>query len=385
MVGLTAAMNWLLAISPPVSFAQNTLFTEGFEGAFPGANWLAGDANSGGATAYWDDVDSAFGGEGTAAGNRKGYCAGIGHAGTTNTPFYRDFMIAFMERTVNLTAYPRARLTFSYKIPSVESGLDFARVRMGGATVWSQSAPQSNAWTLASVDLNPFVGGSYTLRFEFSSDNSITREGWYLDEIKLLIPPVNDNFTNATILSGAAGSTNGATILAGLETGETQGVPNMSVLGSVWYRWTAPASNSYAFTVPRFGTNDAAVHVFTGSAVTNLTALGGEFGTPAGSATAAFLARAGSNYWIRVSGFAGGNNTPESNFQLRWNPATNATQRLFATRFGTDVVVSWYALTHRLQASSGFGVDAAWANIPGAPPVTLPATNSNRCFRLVCP
>jgi len=66
-----------------------TVLSEGFEGSFPGS-WSVGDANSSGTPAYWDDVDSAFGGEGTHSGSWKGYCADIGNAGTTTSPLYQN-------------------------------------------------------------------------------------------------------------------------------------------------------------------------------------------------------------------------------------------------------------------------------------------------------
>ena len=53
--------------------AQTTILSEGFEGNFPADNgWSVVDSNASGTTAYWDDVNSAFGGEGTHTGNYKG-------------------------------------------------------------------------------------------------------------------------------------------------------------------------------------------------------------------------------------------------------------------------------------------------------------------------
>ena len=65
--------------APQALLAQ--IFFEGFEGEFGnGINgWTVGDSNPQGTTAYWDDVDSAFGGEATAEGSKKGYVAGFGY------------------------------------------------------------------------------------------------------------------------------------------------------------------------------------------------------------------------------------------------------------------------------------------------------------------
>ena len=161
--------------------AQTTILTEGFEGAFPGS-WSVGDSNPSGTTAYWDDVGWDFGGEGAHGGSWKGYCAGIGYGGTASSPTYRDYMTAYMSHSINLSGYSSAQLTFWYKIPSIESGTDRARVYIGSTVVWERSAVTSS-WTQVSISLSSYVGGTRTLKFEFYSDYSVTGEGWYLDDI----------------------------------------------------------------------------------------------------------------------------------------------------------------------------------------------------------
>ena len=74
--------------------AQTTLLFEGFEGAFPGS-WARGDDNPTGGLAYWKDVNAVFGGRAPRTGNWKGYCAGVGYAGTTAVPLYTNYMTAF--------------------------------------------------------------------------------------------------------------------------------------------------------------------------------------------------------------------------------------------------------------------------------------------------
>ncbi|MEM3069263.1 MAG: hypothetical protein QXH58_05065 [Nitrososphaerales archaeon] len=91
-----------------------TIFSEGFESGFGnGINgWSVGDSNPSGTTAYWNDVSSAFGGEGTHSGNYKAYCAGTGYGGSSSSPTYRDYMDAYMTRTVNLIGYDDAYVQF---------------------------------------------------------------------------------------------------------------------------------------------------------------------------------------------------------------------------------------------------------------------------------
>ena len=56
----------------------------------------------------------------------------------------------------------------------------------------------------------------------------------------------NDNFANATVLSGASGQVSGTLIGATREAGEPtfQAYP---LMGSVWYRWTAPLTGTATF------------------------------------------------------------------------------------------------------------------------------------------
>jgi hypothetical protein len=76
---------------PAAVLAQVTIFSEDFEGSFPSLNgWSVGDSNSSGTIAYWDDVNSSFGGEGTHGGSSKGYCAGFGYAGSSTSPTYQN-------------------------------------------------------------------------------------------------------------------------------------------------------------------------------------------------------------------------------------------------------------------------------------------------------
>src|SRR6185295_6703189 len=179
--------------------ATQVLF-EGFEGAFPGS-WLAGDADAAGTAAFWDDVDSAFGGEGTHTGNWKGYCAGTGFGGTTASPVYQSNMQAFMQRGIDLTPYTSAQLTFWHKVPSIENSFDYSRVLVDGAVIWTNNAVVAG-WTQVTLSLNAFLGGARTLRFEFISDVSVQNEGWYLDDIEVTgaLAPPNDNFASAQTL-----------------------------------------------------------------------------------------------------------------------------------------------------------------------------------------
>ena len=73
---------------------------------------------------------------------------------------------------------------------SLESSYDFtyfevSRDGQNWVALRSYTGTQ-NAWTVDTVDLNNYVGDSIYIRFHFSSDVSVTRDGFYVDDIKLI-------------------------------------------------------------------------------------------------------------------------------------------------------------------------------------------------------
>ncbi|MEO5802348.1 MAG: hypothetical protein ABIR24_02375, partial [Verrucomicrobiota bacterium] len=166
---------------PLFSVPAATIFSDGFENGLS-TDWQVGDANLAGTPAYWAVVDSAFGGELTHGGTNKVYCAGVGFGGTTVAPKYQDSMSAYLLRSIDLTSYTNATLSFWFKIPSIEATYDFAHVYMDQTEIWTRDAT-ATSWTQTNLSLSGFVGGVHTLKFEFTSDTSVTNEGWYLDDI----------------------------------------------------------------------------------------------------------------------------------------------------------------------------------------------------------
>ena len=166
------------------ALGQTTLWTEDFEGTFPGILWTANDANTTNGLVFWDEVNSTFGTITSHGGSRKGYCAGAGFIGPTTAPRYTNNMQAFMSRSVNLAGFTGANLRFWYAIPSIESCCDQLRVIMDSTTLWSTSVARSN-WASINLPLNAYLGGTHTLRMEFSSDLSVFFEGAYLDDISV--------------------------------------------------------------------------------------------------------------------------------------------------------------------------------------------------------
>ena len=165
----------ILFFATTITQAATTNFFEGFEAGL-GA-WSVGDANAEGTPAYWGIVDSAFGGEGAHGGTKKIYCAGVGHAGSSSAPLYEDAMTAYLQRSINLSGYSNATLAFWFKLPGIENGYDRAAVYIDSTVLWSLDTAVTN-WTQVFLSLDAFVGGTHTLRFEFTSDASVSEEGW---------------------------------------------------------------------------------------------------------------------------------------------------------------------------------------------------------------
>jgi hypothetical protein len=304
--------------------AQTTILSEGFEGYFPqDNNWTVGDDNPSGTTAYWDDVPAGFGTAGAHSGLWKGYCAGVGHGGTSQYPTYQNSMTAYMSRPLDLTGYGSATLSFWYRIPSIESNFDHCNVYVANNLVWTTTAPATN-WTFVSINLDSYVGIIPILRFEFTSDSSVVYEGWYLDDILVtaLPPPPNDMFANAQVLTGGSGTVTGSNVAATQEPGESPLELGTSTgTHTVWYHWTPAVSGQYFF---RTGGSsfDTMLGVFTGDSLTNLTLLvANDDAEPNHASRVSAYFTAGTTYFICVDGYL----TAAGNIVLNWDQDFAAT------------------------------------------------------------
>jgi hypothetical protein len=132
-------------------------------------------------------------------------------------------------------------------------------------------------------------------------------------------PPVNDNFTNASVISVGTYSLTGATNSgATWEPGEPAhaGVPGGK---SVWWRWTAPTTARYQLDTSG-STLDTLLAVYTGTALTNLSLVASNDNAGPGifSSLLTFNATAGMNYFFAVDGWQG--RSEGSLFNLHLNP-----------------------------------------------------------------
>jgi carboxypeptidase T len=65
----------------------------------------------------------------------------------------------------------------NYTVPGSGSG-----TQVSGQPVYEGELPN---WTYEEIDLSAYEGSSILLRFEFKTDGSVVRDGWYVDDIKI--------------------------------------------------------------------------------------------------------------------------------------------------------------------------------------------------------
>ena len=153
-----------------------TVFSEGFEGAFPGAAWAVSPSQS----RMWDDTTST-----AHNGSWSAHAAENSDGSSTNT--YVNNLDTVMQRTASLSGYTSATLSFYYWLNS-ESGYDYFRVKVNGAQLFSDSGAKQS-WNYKSLNLSSYAGqSSVTVQFEFTSDSSVVAAGAagvWIDDILL--------------------------------------------------------------------------------------------------------------------------------------------------------------------------------------------------------
>src|SRR5436190_15890212 len=159
------------------------------------------------------------------------------------------------------------------------------------------------------------------------------------------VPPANDYFTNAQVISGISGSVTGTNVGATGETGEPDHAGSPASR-SVWFRWTAPSTNEMFITTA--GSDfDTTLAVYTGTSVNALVAVASndEFAVDSTSAVN-FVPSAGTTYRIAVDGYFGAMGL----VKLNWAPFNNGA--------GPALDVSFSILRHFTNDINGFSPQA---------------------------
>ncbi|HEX8646304.1 MAG TPA: hypothetical protein VF715_05345 [Thermoleophilaceae bacterium] len=148
-------------------------------------------------------------------------------------------------------------------------------------------------------------GGAYALRFRavrgtayhFALDNDDQQGGPIELQFVLVAPPPNDDFAAPHVLSGPSVTRDGDSRGSTTEPGE----PPKGSAGSIWYRWTAPASDAAATLEVSGGW--PWLGVYTGDDVAGLSEVGWTHPTRIGATRGrvSFRARAGATYRFQVA------------------------------------------------------------------------------------
>ena len=184
--------------------------------------------------------------------------------------------------------------------------------------------------------------------------------------------PANDDFANATTLTGTAPTAAGTNVGATKQTGEPDHADNAGG-ASVWFTWTAPASGVY--TVSTSGSNfDTLLAVYTGDAVAALTPVASnDDAGPLGISSVTFNVVGGTVYHVAIDGFDGATGNYRLNVQ-----AASGTPAITALSPGTggagvDVAITGTGLlTTNRVTFNGVAAPGFVVNSDGLITVTVP-------------
>ena len=132
--------------------------------------------------------------------------------------------------------------------------------------------------------------------------------------------PVNDNFANATVISGSSGSTTGSNVGATSQSGEPLVTSYSSATKTVWWKWTAPTSG--IVTIDTIGSSfDTQMGIYTGSSLSSLSLKAkDDDGGSSMTSKCTFDCTSGTTYYICVGGYSGASGS----IKLNWNVTTSS-------------------------------------------------------------
>ncbi len=161
-----------------------------------------------------------------------------------------------------------------------------------------------NPLNQARVAFTAVQGQTYQIALDGVPTPSSDSQGPVTLSLNLSPPPVNDLFSNATLINGTYYEiTNGSFLGAGTEPGEVS-----AYVSSLWWKWTAP-TNLNVSAIPIRLTADSVslppgIAVYTGNSIGTLTPVAAPLSTDGMTTTATFSAVPGTTYRISLSGNA---------------------------------------------------------------------------------
>jgi hypothetical protein len=171
--------------------------------------------------------------------------------------------------------------------------------------------------------MNAVAGQEYKIKIQ---DNAETVGFPFTIALNQFLPPVNDNFANATVLGNTLNDLEvietdviGTTLGASKETSEPNHASGFGTSGpSVWYKFIAPSNGTFRFDIvtatdasdPYASTDEICIAAYQGSVVTNLTTV--KLATAVNTGIG-FSCNLGQTYYIAVAG----STTSSCDFRLR--------------------------------------------------------------------
>lgn len=178
----------VLALAPVSTAGPNfTIFTESFEGVWPGP-WIAGDQDLNDGLDYWGITD-----ERREEGLFSLWAAQVGTNSENGLPnsvnrYQDDSMNAFLRLSLaNLAGYSQVTLRFDRWVEMGTGDSLSVQVKSAGGwfTLWSVQGPFSQDWTTTTLNI-PLSSESLEFRYVSAPEHIANLEGTYIDNIILL-------------------------------------------------------------------------------------------------------------------------------------------------------------------------------------------------------
>ncbi len=201
---------------------------------------------------------------------------------------------------------------------AADAPLDTLLAVYTGTSVSALQAVGSNDDANGAVTSRVLINATAGTTYQIAVDGKNGATGMVL--LRIGAVPVNDNFANATTLTGDSFSVSATLLNASGEAGEPN--PSAAAAGnSVWYKWTAPKSGH--FLLAAFATQtDTIAAVYTGSSIGSLTlvASNNDSSSANSDALVPFNATSGTTYYFSVD-HAANDGSSGGDFVLTLNEA----------------------------------------------------------------
>ena len=191
--------------------------------------------------------------------------------------------------------------------------------------------------------------------------------------------PANDNFSNATQISGASGTLTGSNVGATVQSSEPMPSAQSNSKCSVWFKWTAPSSGTVTFDT--IGSSfDTVLGVYTGTSVSSLSEVDSDDdGGDGTTSKVSFKATSGTIYRIAVYGFNG----KSGSITLNWSLAAQVTKTVsFVVNGGSSCADREYIVggaygTLPTTSKTGYAFDGWYTSSTFTTEVTSSSTVSS--------